>query len=182
MDRLSALTRQYFPWLYRLFPARILVAFAVALVSILGALGSQFLLGMEPCELCYWQRWPFYFGVPLLALLVLLWKQIPASLRIGLTVLAALIFVVSIGLASYHAGIEYKLWPGPATCTGLGDQLNFADLNNLETAERIVPCDVVPFEIFGISMAGFNALGSTFITFMLGWSALGQWQRFKAIR
>lgn len=158
-------------------PYRMLVAFGVALISILGALGSQYLLGVAPCELCYWQRWPFYIGVPLLALILVLWKHLPVRLRIGLTLAGALNFIVSIGLAGYHAGIEYKLWPGPASCTGLDTQISFSELGNLDAAEKIVPCDVVPFEIFGISMAGFNTLGSTFIAIMLIWSAIGQWQR-----
>jgi disulfide bond formation protein DsbB len=179
MDRLFDLVRRYLPFLYDPFPYRALIGFAVALAAILGAYASQFLFGIEPCELCYWQRWPYYLGLPVLGLTLILWKQLPAPVRIGLTTLSALIFLVSIGLGSYHAGIEYKLWPGPSSCTGPDIQLAFSDLSNLSAADRVVPCDVVPFEIFGISLAGFNALGSAFIAFMLFWSALGQWQRWK---
>ena len=124
---------------YTPFPLRALAALVLAVVTILGALGSQFLLGFEPCELCYWQRWPYYIGIPILGLVLALWSRIPVRPRIVLTLLVALIFVVSIGLASYHAGIEYKLWPGPSSCTGLGDQLAFSDLNNLGAAERSCP-------------------------------------------
>jgi disulfide bond formation protein DsbB len=179
MDRLSALSRQLFPWLYSAAPNRARVAFAVALTSILGAFASQFVFGIPPCELCYWQRWPYYLGLPVLALLLIFWTRLPPAARLGLTLVAALIFVVSIGLASYHAGIEYGFWPGPASCTDLDTQIDFADLGNISAADQVVPCDVVPFEIFGISLAGFNALGSAFIAFMLGWSALGQWRRMK---
>lgn len=179
MDGLFALLRRFFPWLFTPQPNRALVAAIVAFVSIAGALFSQYVLGMEPCELCFWQRWPFYLGLPVLALLLVFWTQLPASARIGLTTLAMLIFIVSIGLATYHAGIEYKLWAGPSSCTGLDAQLSFSDLDNISAADQVVPCDVVPFEIFGISMAGFNALGSLFTSFMLGWSVVGQWTRLK---
>ena len=179
MDGLFALLRRLFPWLFTPAPNRAIVGAVMAFVMIAGALFSQYVLNMEPCELCFWERWPFYVGLPVLAVLLLLWKQLPASVRIGLTVLSGLIFVVSIGLASYHAGIEYKLWPGPASCTGLDTQLSFSDLNSIGAKDRVVPCDVVPFEIFGISMAGFNALGSVFVSVMLFWSAAGQWTRLK---
>ncbi|MBU1174788.1 MAG: disulfide bond formation protein B [Alphaproteobacteria bacterium] len=179
MDRLFALLRQYFPWLFTASPNRARIAFAVALASILGALGSQYLLGIPACELCYWQRWPYYVGLPILALVLVLWKRMPPMPRIWLTLVVALVFVVSVGLASYHAGIEYDLWPGPSSCTDLDTQFSFSDLDNISAAEQVVPCDVVPFAIFGISMAGFNALGSAFIAGLLFWSAFGQWRRWK---
>lgn len=182
MNRLSGMLRQYFPWLFNDSPNRARVAFAVALVSILGAYASQYLFGIPPCELCYWQRWPYYIGVPLLALLLIFWTRLPPVPRFGLTLVATSIFVVSIGLASYHAGIEYNLWPGPASCTDLDTQLSFADLADIKAADQVVPCDVVPFAVFGVSLAGFNALGSAFIAFMLGWSAFGQNRRMRRAR
>ena len=70
---------------------------------------------------------------------------------------------------------------GPTACSGPGDAINFTDLNAINSAE-VVPCDEVQWQLFGISLAGFNALASAFITFMLGWSALGQFQRMKGTR
>jgi disulfide bond formation protein DsbB len=180
MRQIIAFLNQCLNWFSRPVPLRALAALALALIAILGALGSQFIPGMEPCELCYWQRWPYYLGIPVLAFVLLFWKQMAIWLRIGLTLVAALIFVVSIGLASYHAGVEYRIWPGPSTCTNLDEQISFTDLNNPQAVERVVPCDVPPFQIFGISMAGFNALGSLVISGLLFWSALGQWQRWRS--
>lgn len=180
MQKLIAFVTKCLAWFYLPTPYRALAALVLALVAILGALGSQFLPGMEPCELCYWQRWPYYIGIPILAFVLVFWKQIPVLLRIGLTLVTALIFVVGIGLAAYHAGVEYRIWSGPSTCTNLDQQISFADLDNPQAlTERVVPCDVPPFQILGISMAGFNALGQVVISGLLFWSALGQWQRRK---
>ena len=44
------------------------VAFVLGLAAILGALAFQFIGGLYPCELCLTQRWPYYIGLPLLAL------------------------------------------------------------------------------------------------------------------
>ena len=46
-------------------PAFLLV---VSLAMILGAYGFQYIGEMEPCEMCYWQRWAYYVAIPLLAL------------------------------------------------------------------------------------------------------------------
>ncbi len=171
--------RKYLDLFYTPTPLRAGLAFILALASILGALGSQYLLGVEPCEICYWERWPYYLGVPVLAVVLSFWKMIPIVPRLGLSLVGALIFLVSTGLGVYHAGIEYRIWPGPASCTGLDAQISFSDLDGLSTLSGVVPCDVAPFQILGVSMAGFNALGSLVIAGLLFWSMLGQWQRFK---
>jgi len=52
------------------------LAFVLGLVTILGALGSQYIGGLQPCELCLEQRLPYYWGLPLLALV--LWRLVLA--------------------------------------------------------------------------------------------------------
>lgn len=178
MRRLFALVERYFPFLYSTTPYRALIAFAVGLAVIFGAWGSQLIGGLEPCELCLVQRWPYYVGLPVLAVVLLGWKLIPAPVRIGLTLVAMAAFIVSIGLGVYHAGVEYGFWIGPAECSGPGTSVSFSDLGSINSVE-VVPCDEVQWQLFGISLAGFNALASAFIAFMLGWSALGQWRRAK---
>lgn len=157
---------------------RALLAFVYALAVILAALGSQFIGGIVPCEMCYWQRWPYYIGLPILGLVLLFWEALPARIRLALTALVMAIFVVGMFLGIYHAGVEYGFWPGPATCTTPSGGLDFSQLNSLNDAS-VVMCDVVQFEIFGISLAGMNAMASAFTALVLGWSVLGQWQRIK---
>ena len=89
------------------------------------------------------------------------------------------IFIVSIGFAVYHVGVQWKFWPGPSSCTGPGVAIDFNQLDNLSAVE-VVPCDAIDFSLFGLTMAGYNAIASAIITFLLGWSALGQWRRFRA--
>ena len=181
MRRLFALIEHYLPFLYHQAPWRAAIGFAVGLSVILGAWGSQLIGGLEPCELCLLQRWPYYLGLPVLAVVLAGWKQLPAALRLGLTVLVVLDFVVGMGFGIYHAGVEYGFWMGPTACSGPGTAVSFTDLTNINAAQ-VVPCDEVQWQMFGISLAGFNALASAFIAFMLGWSALGQWQRMTGAR
>ena len=35
-----------------------LIALLLPVALLGGALGSQYLGGLHPCEMCYWQRWP----------------------------------------------------------------------------------------------------------------------------
>lgn len=142
------------------------LAFLLGLGAILGAWGSQVIGGLVPCELCLEQRLAYYWGLPVLALVLILWGRLPRRVRvIGLLVTAA-IFVWGTYMGVYHAGVEMKLWPGPTACSGTGVDISFGDLSNLN-ATRVVPCDAIQFELFGITLAGYNALISAAIVLAL---------------
>lgn len=129
-----------------------------SLAMILGALGFQYLGGVLPCEMCHWQRWPLdaaiilgLGGTGLFMTGVL--DQKTATL---LAWLSLALIAVSGAIGGYQALVEWKLLPGPASCTGdrfvLGGNLN---LNG-----PVVRCDVASWRLFGISLAGYNFLCS----------------------
>ena len=136
-------------------PAFLLVA---SLAMILGAYGFQYIGDMEPCEMCYWQRWAYYVAIPLLALSVFLAADSPGStVSRGFMFLAGLALFAGGGIAGYHAGVEYDWWEGPASCTAGGIIADTAEAF-LEAIQgrNIVMWDEVPWSVFGISMAGYN--------------------------
>ena len=96
-----------------------LVVAAGGAATILGALFFQYGLGLPPCPLCLEQRVPYYVGIPLAVIIaVAAYRDAPRPLVVaGLGVLA-LVFLFGAGLAAYHAGIEWKWWPGPQDCSG----------------------------------------------------------------
>lgn len=146
-------------------------AFLLGLVTIAGAWGSQIIGGLYPCELCLEQRWAYYVGLPILLLVLLFWRRLTRPLWLLGMGLAIAAFVWSMWMSGYHAGVEWGFWPGPTSCTGLGVEVNFNDLQNID-ANRVVPCDQVQFRLFGLSLAGFNFLISTVIVAALGWAVL----------
>jgi len=147
------------------------ISFVLGLATIAGAWGSQLFGGLVPCELCLEQRMPYYWGLPLLALVLLLWNRLPRAVWYLGLLLVLLTFVWSTYLAGYHAGVEYGFWPGPTACTGTGVDVSFSDLTNLNAA-RIVPCDKIQFSLFGVTLAGANTLISAAIVLMLGTALL----------
>jgi len=133
-----------------------LAALLLPLALLGGALGSQYLGGLHPCEMCYWQRWP-HAGAILLAALAF---TAPARcLRARtLTLFAALAIAVSGAIGVYHAGVEAKIFEGFIQCTALTKSGNTADLLKQITHAPLVRCDEVQFRFLGISMAGWNAI------------------------
>lgn len=147
------------------------IAFVVTLAAIAGAWGSQIFGGLVPCELCLEQRLPYYFGLPLLAVLLVFWDRLPRLAWYGLLAAVMALFAWGLYLGIYHAGVEWRFWPGPTACTGTGLDVSFEDLSNIN-ATRIVPCDAVQFRFLGISLAGYNALVMLGAIALLGWAAV----------
>jgi disulfide bond formation protein DsbB len=143
-------------------------ALALAVLAILTALGFEHLGGLEPCPLCLQQRYAFYVGIPGLFLgMVLLAAEYPRAAAV-LFLAVGLAFLANTGLGAYHAGVEWKFWPGPDTCAQATETLKPLSggnlLNDLSKA-RVVRCDEAPWRFLGISFAGWNVLGS-FIIFV----------------
>ena len=121
--------------------------------------------GYLPCELCLKQRWAYYAGIPLAAVVSLVAARGPRPLAGAGLVLLALVFFASMVFGIYHAGVEWAFWPGPTDCTGsltrAGDMQDF--MKQLSTV-RVVRCDAVAIRIFGLSLAGWNGMISAAMT------------------
>lgn len=114
--------------------------------------------GYAPCDLCILQRWPHLVAALIAAATWFL--HLPRRL---MAVLGAATAMVAVGLAFYHTGVEQKWWPGPADCTGAGNirTMSVQDLVAQIQAAPVVRCDDIAFSLFGVSMAGWNALASS---------------------
>lgn len=129
------------------------LALLVPLTLIGGALTSQYGFGLFPCEMCMWQRWPHYAAIGLAAL-----SFVVRPARTPLIWLATLAIAVSGAIGAFHAGVEYGWWEGLTQCaTNFGGE--GSALDKIMNAP-LVRCDVAPWDLFGVSLAGFNAIFS----------------------
>jgi disulfide bond formation protein DsbB len=145
------------------------VVFAITAATILASWGFE-LAGYLPCPLCLQQRWAYYAVVPLSGLLLGLLLVDPRRggiVRRGL-LLVALIMTAGAILAAYHAGVEWKWWPGPTTCA-FGAGLS-GGLPNLDTA-RVISCDDAQWRFLGLSFAGWNVIVSLVVVGLALWGA-----------
>ena len=130
-----------------------LLALAIPAALLGAALLSQYVGGLHPCEMCHWQRWPHGAAIGL-ALGAFLFQAGTRGATL-LTALAAVAIAVSGAIGVFHAGVEYGWWEGLTTCASTG-AMSLDDLLNVP----LVRCDEVQWSLFGISMAGWNALAS----------------------
>jgi disulfide bond formation protein DsbB len=148
------------------------LALLLPLGLLTGAYISQYVGGLYPCEMCWWQRWPHFAALPLALGALVLGGQ---GVQKALVALAALAILASGLIGGFHAGVEYGWWEGITACSttvqaGAGQSTLDAILN-----APLTRCDVAPWTLLGISLAGYNFLIST-----LGALAIFAWLRIGA--
>ena len=143
------------------------LAFLIPAALLAGAWGSQLIGHLYPCEMCHWQRWPHYAAL-VLALLAFV-PRAPVRLLVALAVIA-IAASGAIGIA--HAGVEYHWWNGFTRCTGTFS--GEGDLLSQMNHAPIIRCDVAQWQLFGISLAGFNAIISLTGAAVIAWLLAGR--------
>ena len=149
-----------------------LVAFAMAVLALAIAYIAEYGFGLYPCEMCYWQRIPF---AAVVVLSLLAWF-IPKLTR-PLLWLCVLAFAASAGLAGFHAGVEWGWWQGPGACSvGFSSGMTPEEVLRQIQQAASVSCTDAAIRVFGLSMAGWNALYSLgcVIVLLLGITARKQ--------
>ncbi len=123
------------------------------------ALLFEYAGGLAPCELCLYERWPYYATVVLAGLGLASGSRGAMKGFIGL---AAIIFLAGAGLSFYHVGVEQHWFQGPTACTGGGGGAATLEALKAQLLNRQpVSCDEPAWKLFGtISLAGLNFLAS----------------------
>ena len=130
----------------------ITIASFSSLAVILTAYYFEYIEGLFPCKLCYWQRYPHFMNI--LIFPIFYFFPMRSLIFIGMGSM-----LISISLAFYHVGVEQKYWPGPNSCSNASiEGLTTDQLLDQIMNAPIVRCDEIAWELIGISMAGWNAL------------------------
>ncbi|NJC05223.1 disulfide bond formation protein DsbB [Sphingomonas kaistensis] len=140
------------------------LALAVPGSLLLGALGSQHLGGLNPCEMCLWQRWPHLAAVVLAGL-----SLVAPRLARPLTWLAALAIASSGVIGLFHAGVEQGWWEGLTTCSTVATGATPEELLKSIMATPLIRCDQIAWSFLLLSLAAWNALISLLSTGAILW-------------
>jgi disulfide bond formation protein DsbB len=149
------------------FPSQIGLAAFVASAALLGgAYYFQYVVGLEPCDLCWLQRYPHMAAIGLGLASVACFARPKLAFVFALSAIVALFVTAGIGV--YHFGVEHHWWLGPTSCTSrLPTGLSAEELRKRLFATKMVLCDRIPWEMWGISMAGWNAILSGGVALLL---------------
>ena len=138
-------------------------ATVVASAAALGAaLASERWLGLVPCALCLWERWPYRVAIALGLLTLALPRRVSSAIRRWMLAAAMIAVLAGAALAATHVGVEQGWWPSPLP------ECAAPSLGGGSIAERLAhmpatvskPCDAPTFLVPGlpVSMAAMNLL------------------------
>ena len=110
--------------------------------------------GLAPCPLCLDQR-NWHWGVVAASTIGLIVLRLKPAWARWFTLLVGLVLLGSFAQAAYHVAVEQH-WV-VAQCDA---RIDLDDLRPLDfEAEVVAPkCDEIAWSMFGVSMAGYNAL------------------------
>ena len=136
------------------------ISFVISSLMLLLAFYLEYFHGALPCDLCITQRW-FHGAIIAYSFVIILINK-KTLISKNLLLLGGAIFWLSSSLAGfYHFGIEMNFWTGPDGCSS---NIDFSkDTLTYLLNKTAIKCDEVMFEIFGLSLAGWNAVASLFI-------------------
>jgi disulfide bond formation protein DsbB len=138
-----------------------LAAVCVASLAVLaGAFVAQYAFGIEPCILCLYQRIPW--GIAAVSSVLALVLPLTSGTRRRIALAVAVVLLGGAALGLYSVGVEQHWWASAVGCGGGPvDNISVEELTTtLAKPSTLRPCDQVDWQLFGLSLAGFNTLGS----------------------
>lgn len=150
-----------------------LTTLIISITALSAAFFSEAFLGLEPCQLCIYQRWPFAIGIVIAIIGLLLIKAHKPNLALGLVVTSGLTYLINSGIAFYHTGVEQKWWSsrveGCSATFEVSDsvsktgEFSAADISSILENIMSAPmadCSEIPWQdpILGLSMANYNVV------------------------
>ena len=136
------------------------ISFLISSLMLISAFYLEYFHGALPCDLCITQRWFHGAIIAYSLIIILIIKKTLISKK--LLILGGAILWLSSSLAGlYHFGIEMYFWTGPDGCSS---NIEFSkDTLTYLLNKSPIKCDEVFLKIFGLSLAGWNAVTSFFI-------------------
>lgn len=146
------------------FKNQILIVLAIIYSSILvSAYFIQYVLNVPPCQLCYYQRYPYYFAT--IVIILAFFKKINLKQVFILLLFASF---VSASLSFYHIGIEQSFFDELGSCTSDTKSNNTENLLKELQKQPVISCKNISFQIFGLSLATINFILSIILVLLYG--------------
>ena len=136
----------------------ILLIFKVLII--LSAIYIEYILKVPACNLCLYQRVPYY-----LSILILFYIVFNKSTNIIPIISLAILMFVNIALSIYHVGVEQQIISEPMLCRSNSNIQNVDQLLENLKNNTFISCKDVNFTFLGFSLASINVLISSILAY-----------------
>ena len=152
----------------------IIILFSTA--ALIAAFAFEYIGGLKPCSLCIYQRMPHGLAIAL-CIVTLVFKFSP-PFAVWIFIILALTSLVGAGIALFHVGVEQQFWSGTQGCGGKIEATSIEAFRLKLLQQPIVRCDEIVWSFFGVSMASFNLILSTGLSFIPAY-AIFKWRNTR---
>jgi disulfide bond formation protein DsbB len=123
----------------------------------------QYVLNHKPCNLCLFERLPYFFSILLILFLFIVKKYEKLILQLLL-----FLFLFGFVVSFYHFGIEQGFFSESLVCD-LGNTKKTLSTDDLlkQLEKKTISCKIVTFKLFGLSLATFNTVISLIISVII---------------
>ncbi len=120
----------------------------------------EYIMGIFACNLCKYQRIPYFINIIILIILIIDKNKFFKFFYIFLISTA-----INITISFYHVGIEQKIFSEAKVCKVKNNVTNKEDLLKNLTNKNDAGCSKVTYKIFGLSLSTLNFFAN--IVFLL---------------
>jgi len=132
-----------------------IIVLLISSIAILSALIAEYLFDILPCQMCLYQRYPYYFII-LFSIIYIFTNKIPLTWYYWIS---AFSFTIGLFFSLWHTGIEQKVLPGLSGCSNtVNASQSLTNLKEQILNQNIVACDEITWSIMGFSAATVNSL------------------------
>ena len=133
----------------------VVIVLIISVIAISIALIAEYFFEILPCEMCLYQRYPYYFII-IFSLVYFFTKKTPLAWYYWIINFS---FIIGLFISLWHVGIEQKILPGLSGCSNIIEKTS--SLKNLKEQiinQSIINCNEITWSFIGISMATYNSL------------------------
>ena len=131
---------------------------------LLSAFYLEYFHNAFPCDLCITQRW-FHALIISYSLIAIFISKSSFFTNKLILIGLSITWIASSVAGLYHFGIEMNFWKGPDECSSAIDFSK--DTLKYLLNKSPIKCDEVMFKVFGLSLAGWNAIMSFAMFFVV---------------
>ena len=136
------------------------ILFGINILILLTVYYIEYGMGVYACNLCKYQRMPFFLNLIILTFLI--FDKIKFFKFLYILILS---ISINILISFYHVGIEQKFFSESKVCSIKKNTNNTSDLLKQLENQGMSGCSKVTFRLFGLSLSTLNLL--TNLTFLI---------------
>ena len=140
------------------------ISFLISSLMLLSAFYLEYFHNAFPCDLCITQRW-FHALIISYSLIAIFISKSSFFTNKLILIGLSITWMASSVAGLYHFGIEMNFWKGPDECSSAIDFSK--DTLKYLLNKSTIKCDEVMFKILGLSLAGWNAIMSFAMFFVV---------------